>query len=354
MDINIFITIITSILTIIVTYSITHYYDSKTDKGKLTREATSLSSQLDNERKNRISIENKFEKINLENLNNKKEIDKLNTIKLKYEKINTELEKSSVVRTFSQPVIIMGPRRVGKTALVLQLHSPWIHEKLQGTSMHKHSPVPIFDFIEKDLTEHFANRELKVPLHTHLVLDLHDFPGEFSSQNEIKEIILEQAQLLKHQTSKNLGLVLICMFNSKEAASGISDDTSKYYNGDLFKKIKSFVTDNQVSIDRLIFVFNHFDTLEKLKPEMQGSALMNYCLEKFSPIFSDLNRLCNQDKVCEVFTVLGGENIMVENRGANVVQGECSRIFVSYFVDDIKIKEIIPESATKNVLKYWT
>jgi len=353
MDINIIIPIGTSVLTVIATLVITYLVNKNTDKGKLTREVTTLSTQLDNERNNRLSLESQLKKINVENLSNKKVIDNLNTIKLKYEKTNAILEKSAVVRTLSQPVIIMGPRGVGKTALVVQLHAPWIHEKLKASIDHKHSEVPIFDFIEKDLTNHFANSDLKVQLHTHLVLDMHDFPGDFSAQTQIKETILEQAKEIKYRTGKNLGLVLVCMFNSEEAGIGISDVTRQYYNGDLFRQIKCFVTDDQISIDRLIFVFNFFDKLEKLKPEMNGSSLRNYCLDKFSPIFNDLNRICNHDKVCEIFTVLGGEEIVVENRGGTVVKGECSRKFVSFFVDEIKIKEIIPDSATNNASKYF-
>jgi len=347
---NLLVPIISSVGSVIGTLLITHLLN----KGKLSRELNILNTQLEDQIKKRKSLEEQFKKCSTDLQDCKTIIDSLNKIKLKYNDMNSILSKSSVVRTLLQPVIIMGPRGAGKTSLVLQLHAPWIHDKLKGSIDHSHSEVPIFDFVEHDLISHFANPELKVQLNTHLMLDMHDFPGDIAAQTQIKEVILEQAHEIKHKTNKNLGLVLICMFNSEESATKISETTLNYYNGDLFRHIKSFVIDNQVSIDRLILVFNHFDKLEKLTPTLSLHELSQKCLEKFQPIYNDLNRICNKEKVCEVFTVLGGDDILLENRGANMVKGECSRKFISFFVDKIKVEEIIPESATNNASKYWT
>lgn len=349
-DNNILVPIVSAIGSVIATLFITHLLN----KGKSSRELNILNTQLEDKRSECKKLKSEIIKCSSDLKECKTTIDSLNKIKLKFENMNSILSKSSVVRSLLQPVIIMGPRGVGKTSLVLQLHAPWIHEKLKGSIDHTHSEVPIFDFVEKDLTNHFANPELKVRLNTHLLLDMHDFPGDIAAQTQIKEIILEQAKEIKHRTSKNLGLILICMFNSEEAETSISQATKDYYNGDLFNQIRSFVIDNQVSIDRLILVFNHFDKLLKLKPQSSTHSLSKDCLEKFKPIYSDLNRICNKEKVCEVFTVLGGDDILLENRGANMVKGECSRKFVSFFVDEIKVKEIIPETATNNSSKYWT
>lgn len=234
----------------------------------------------------------------------------------------------------------------------MQLHASWVNTKLTASADHKSYQVPIYDYTEKTLTPHFANEEIRVNLDTHLVLELHDFPGELRSQTQIKDIVLEQAQALRNSTNSDLGVVLICMFNAAEAETGISAETESYFNGDLFKQIRSFVTGSQVSVDRLIYVFNHYDKLKKLKPGMDGLTLRHFCLSKFSRIFSDLNRICNHEKICEVFTVLGGDDFATENCGEAMVKGECARKFVSFFVDGVKVKELFPESASNHALKY--
>jgi glutamate 5-kinase len=58
--------------------------------------------------------------------------------------IRKSLELSSLVRTYRQPVILVGPKHVGKTSLLLQWHAPWnTSRRLDETQRHYTSEVPV-------------------------------------------------------------------------------------------------------------------------------------------------------------------------------------------------------------------
>ncbi len=341
--------ILSSGVAVILTFFITYYF-SKTG---MSREVKRLSRELEYEQK--ISNNWKFEKEQLDSTLKAMEIEcsNLQLVKKKFQMMNVVLAESSVIREFFQPVILMGPRGVGKTSLVSQLHSPWIQESTIATVKYSHSKVPVYDYVENDLVKHFANPDISVKQITHLMLDIYDFPGEIAVQRLIENIILEKAKKFKEETNKSIGLVLICVFDSSEASSEISRETSSYYNSNLFRNIISFVKFGQVQIDRLILVFNHFDKLKRMNPDKSEIDLAQDCYEKFSPIFRNLNEICSSNAICEVFSVLGGENFTYENKGANLIKGECSRNFVKTFLPRGPIDSIIPDKATMNASKYF-
>lgn len=101
--------------------------------------------------------------------------------------------------------------------------------------------VPIYDFKLEKTEPHFADPEILTNVHVHLKLKVHDFPGELSQQKHIVEQTKQETLSLRQSTGKNLGIVLICMFDAEEAARGLSDDTYAYYNGELFSNLREFI-----------------------------------------------------------------------------------------------------------------
>src|SRR5947209_3297508 len=60
-----------------------------------------------------------------------------------YERIRKHLARSYVIRNYFQPVLVVGPRFVGKTSLIKQWQVPWDHSPVAGTMTHRVCEVPI-------------------------------------------------------------------------------------------------------------------------------------------------------------------------------------------------------------------
>jgi hypothetical protein len=266
----------------------------------------------------------------------------------RYGLVRQKLQASTVVRRYLQPVVLLGPRHVGKTSLLKQWHSPWDHGRLDPTARHRMVEVPIYDHPGDDAEPHFADESIRVPVEKHLVLKVHDFPGEPHLQKKVREVAERETQELREQTGKNLGLVLVCMFDAEEAHTGISTETSKYYNGDLFRELRALVTFRKVSIERLILVFNKYDLLRsRIGHDVSEEVLLQSCLDRFEEIFKLLSGACHSDRVCECFTVLGREDLMPKSQGATIVLGEASRHFVTALVSPQAATEVARFQATR-------
>lgn len=265
----------------------------------------------------------------------------------KYLDVKRKLEQSvGVVHEYSQPVILVGPRAVGKTSLLTQWHAPWDHSGLSATVSHYISTVPIYDYKRINTEPHFADPDIKTDVYVHLKLQVHDFPGETGAQKNIVEQAKQETAQLRHNTGKSLGVVLICMFDASEVTSGISQSTNDYYNGELFLHLRDLVALREVGIERLILVFNKYDILKKKRQAQDDVTILKECLEKFKPVISPLRGACNPERVCEVFTILSRENMAHNNRGAPIVLGEASRNFVEAMAGIQAVQEVIKESAT--------
>lgn len=264
----------------------------------------------------------------------------------KYSSVKQKLQASSVVKEYAQPVILVGPRGVGKTSLLAQWHAPWDHSRLGPTQTHNSSTVPIYDFKRSNTEPHFADPEILTDVHIHLKLKVHDFPGELSAQRSIAEQGIQETLNLRQTTGKSLGIVLICMFDASEAAKGLTSQTISYYNGELFGGLRSLVSHNQIGVERLILVFNKYDLLKQERSNLSDIALLKFSLAAFQPIITLLGGICNPEKVCEVFTILNREDMALNNRGAPIVLGEAARRFVDTMAGSQAVSEIIAESAT--------
>jgi GTPase SAR1 family protein len=303
---------------------------------------------LDDEQKKRQDTERRYNALKSESTSIQKRSNELEQKARKLDDVRAKLKNSSVVRTYEQPVLLVGPRGVGKTSLRVQLHAPWKTYTLVGTITHTISEVPVYDFVKPNAEPHFADPELIVPAHVHLALKIHDFPGELTAQRLIRKIIVEETEALRVNSGKNLGVVLICMFDAEEAKAGINKVTQQYYNGDLFSELRSLVSHSKVHIERLILIFNKYDQLKKhFSNELDDVKLLKLCIEKLDPVYSLLHGVCNPEKVCEIFTMLSIEEMHLKNRGVPIVLGEAARAFVEAFAGKQTAEAIIKETASR-------
>lgn len=249
---------------------------------------------------------------------------RLRTLAQKYQDVRQKLAESRVVRYYEQPVLLLGPRNVGKTSLLMQWHAPWDARRLASTTGHKQSLVPIYDVVTPDAVPHFADSSILTELHAHLRLRVHDFPGEPSMQSKVIEVAREETQRLLAETRKNLGVVLICMFNAAEAAVGIDDQSRDYYNAELFGQLHSLVSRQAVRIERLVVVFNKFDLLRAKLPDESAEVLLARCVMAYEELARPFRMICNTERICETVTVLDRDNLTM-SQGATIVLGEAAR-----------------------------
>ena len=324
MDPNLLIPIITTVVGV-VAGGVCTWYLSKNDRAarlELTHNLQRTQKQLKDVEIAKKTADAERQKLAAEVIN-------LRATSEKYERVKAVLQRSSVVRTFHQPVLLVGPREVGKTSLLKQWHAPWDLSANERTRIERYADVPVFDFELPDQEPHFADPEVLTGVHAHLMLRVHDFPGELGAQAMIKEKVIAETIELRRTTQKTLGVVLICFFDALEAHQGVSEKTRDYYNGDLFRELRELVAHGQVAIDRLILVFNKYDLLREVAEQaMSDRELLELCAATFADVLKPLHGACNHEKVCEVFTILDREGMHLKNRGAPIVKGEAARKFV--------------------------
>jgi GTPase SAR1 family protein len=265
----------------------------------------------------------------------------------KYDALRDNLRRSHVVQNYAQPVILIGPRFVGKTSLLEQLRAPWNHDDLMTTSGHHVAEIPFYDFKQRALAPHFADPTIMTDVHAHLKLRVHDFPGELNAQPLVVQEAAKESAALRERTGLSLGLVLICMFDAIDAHRGISSETRSYYNGELFRTLVTSVSRRTIEIDRIIIVFNKYDLLSLEYPGTSDTELLMKCIKSHRDHIDRIRDICHSDKICEVLTVLTrGAAMSMSVRGAPIVLGEAARIFVSKMAEPAAVDRLIPESAT--------
>lgn len=272
----------------------------------------------------------------------------------RYGQVKSRLEASSVVHSLAQPVVLVGPRFVGKSSLLMQWHAPWNHSPLLPTPERRTAEVPVHDFQSDRREPHFADPEISVPVTVHLKLKVHDFPGELAMQSAVRSTIVDETAALREATSLNLGVVLICMFDASEAIGTVSRTTQEYYNGELFQNLRGLVAHSKVHIDRLILVFNKFDLYRAQRGGSHSTEdLQRECIGKLSSLYGLLRGAINPERVCEVFTILDRERMAQNNQGALIVLGEAARHFVEGVAGRQTAKEILKADATRFAAEYF-
>lgn len=275
------------------------------------------------------------------------EIKQLTAFKDKYRIMRNNLESSSVVKHYLQPVILLGPRAVGKTSLLMQWHAPWEHGRLDSTQSHKITTVPVYDFEMPDREPHFAAPEITTAVEAHLKLRVHDFPGELAAQQSVTREAIADTEEVRSQTGKSMGVVLICMFDASESVRGVQSSTISYYNGDLFANLRALVSHRNIDIQRLVLVFNKYDLLRSAYPNENDKNLLNRCNSTFEQVLVLLHGICNPEKVCEVTTILDRDDMITNNQGAPIVLGEAARGLVEAMAGPSVARELLPDGASR-------
>jgi hypothetical protein len=310
------------------------------------RDTEDLKQKLEKEKERTATLSSDLKR-------EQREVSNLLAFKKKYEDVKSRLESSVQVKEYCQPVILVGQRAVGKSSLLALWHTPWNCAGLKATQTHKVSVVPIYDFEQSDREPHFADRTISTRVDIHLQLRVHDFPGELKAQENIIEQAKEETSDFRVSTNKNLGVVLICMFDASEAIAGIPlQSTIDYYNGDLFKNLKTLVSNDNIGLERLVLVFNKSDILRQKFPSEKDSILLEKCLETFMPLISSLRSTCNPEKVCEVLTNFD-RDIIANNRGEAIVMGEAARNFVKEMAGQQAVQQVIKNNASTNAARFF-
>lgn len=312
-------------------------------RGGLSRENSLLKTRADN-------LQSERDKARSELRAARAEVVALRKVETKYTDVKKNLAASSVVKDYDQPVLLLGPRNVGKTSLVTQWHAPWDSSELRANQRLLSSTVPVFDYTQPDAAPHFADADVLTKVHVHLKLKVHDFPGEPDLQHEVAKVARAETARLREETRKTLGVVLVCMFDAVEAATGLSSETRRYYNAEFFSHFRGFVINEAIGIERLIVVFNKFDLLRAQLPGQSDDALINECVSKFDSIIEPFHYMCNPERVCETITVLDRDRLRM-SQGASVVLGEAARGLVTAMAGPASANGLFPEGgkATKRM-----
>ncbi len=334
-----------AILSSIITGIITLFFSWGIAKANKSSKITALEKDVKELTTKKTEVSEKLQQTENDLINAKKIVEKYNSVKEK-------LENSAIIETYSQPVILVGPRFVGKTSLMMQWHAPWNRDELEPTKKNFVAIVPIHDFTVGHRIRHFADPDIESVLHKHLVLKVHDFPGEVTNQKVICDKVKEETILVNKATGKDLGVVLICMLSAEEAIGSVSSETKDYYNGELFKNLRVMVSHGNITISKLIFVFNKYDLLKQHFNGKKDDDLLSLCIEKYSNLFNGLfHGVINEDKKCEIFTILNRDDMFNNNRGANIVLGEAAKHFVTEIAGEETSKKIIQHITTSRFSK---
>jgi GTPase SAR1 family protein len=276
-----------------------------------------------------------------------REIKELLEYKTKYDILRKNIKSSPAVsESYYLPVFITGPRSVGKSSLVEQWNAPWNHSEIPATVDQRTAIVPISYFHSNNLKPHFLDPSIDAKIKMHLILKVHDFPGELSIQERIIDQAKKDTLKLQETTGKNLGIVLVCMLDSLEVKMGLQRDTESYFNGKFFQQLNVMQRTSTINVDRLILVFNKYDLLKEQYPNKGYEELMTDCMRTFEPAIKGFRDICDSKNVYPVFTILSRENMLNNNQGALIVKGAASQRFVEVMAGQEAAQTIVAPHTT--------
>jgi GTPase SAR1 family protein len=256
------------------------------------------------------------------------------------------LARSSISKSYFQPVLVVGPRNVGKTSLVKQWEVPWDYSEVGPSAGHRVCEVPITTIEETERRQLLPAADVHVRIRRRLGLRVHDFPGEIRAQRLIANLVREETERLRAKSKKNLGVVIICMFDAEEAQIGVRPETYEYYNGELFRELRHLVAHASVGLERLILVFNKFDLLRAHYPVVTPDReLLELCQQKFGLTCAPLLSIVNPERICRVVTVLGRGDLIYQTQGGPVVKGEAARPLVEAFLGVVAELDVLRSAA---------
>ncbi len=253
-------------------------------------------------------------------------------VRQRYDALKAAVTAEGVVETCRQPVLLVGPRGVGKSSLLAQWRAPWAVAEPSPTFRHAQADVPVCDLRDVATRAHPADPELVTPVHAHLVLRVHDVAGEVQAQRLVEKLVTDETQRLRESARRELGVVVVCMFDAAEAARGLTMETRAYYNGELFARLRNLVFVSKARIERLILVFNKVDRMrEACGPAYSDAQLLDHCLRFFLASFPELGAICNRERIRGALAMLDSTRGPDAVRGASAVLGEAARALVDAF-----------------------
>jgi hypothetical protein len=259
--------------------------------------------------------------------------------------LRDRIAKSGMIRSLYQPVLLVGPTAVGKTSLLSHWRAPWQGvAPVAATSHHRQADVPVCDHQSVFEEAHFADDDMKVKAVTRMMLRVHDFPGEISAQKIVMRVLQEESKNLRQHSRREMGVVIVCMFDAGEVERGITEETRRYYNQELFRDLGRFVRGNTATIERLILVFNKADRLrESRRGAIPDEDLLGECEAVFLNAFPGFSDLCHPGRIIPVLTMLDRENNRIHSRGAPLVLGEAARALVESVMGSGLAKQVLTD-----------
>lgn len=258
-------------------------------------------------------------------------VEELLSYKQRYDRLRKKLTKYTRVQSFYQPVLLAGPPGVGKSALLKQWNAPWQTVHLPGGVPHRTAKVPFLDFAgqKKALRD---DPDVQLPLRTLLGLHVHDFPADPGTRRAVGEVVREETRQFRERSGKDLGVVLIFLFDAGDADRGIRPETTSYYNDELFREIRRLASPQSGRVERLIIVFNKYDRLRSRHgKDASDRDLLKRCVDRLTPVCEPLRGLVGSERVCEVLTILGRTDLVYQNQGAPIVLAEAARPLAEAF-----------------------
>jgi len=148
-------------------------------------------------------------------------------LELRHRELRRRLEEAGIYESFRQPVLLVGPRGVGKTSLLTHWRTPWSKARPSPTFRHNFAEVPVCNLPLPERRPHFADPDLMVPVIAQLLLRVHDFAGEVNAQKLVEKVIREEAEkvfaencLLEQAFIKNPDMTIRDLLKSKIAEIG--------------------------------------------------------------------------------------------------------------------------------------
>jgi GTPase SAR1 family protein len=268
----------------------------------------------------------------------------------RYDLVMGKLAEAGIERHFRQPVLLVGPRGVGKTSLLVQWHAPW-EEQDPGapTVFRRRADVPVLLIEHADMVEHWADPSVKTPLHAVISLRVFDFPGEPNAQREVLDVVREETARAREESRRDLGIVVVCMFDAGEVASGVLEaKTGSYYNGELFSGLRTLLFEGKVRLERLVLVFNKTDRLRaSVSPGTTDEEIHDRCLQFYLNSLPLVTQLCNRERMSTVLTMLNHSTSLESVQGAPAVMREASKSLMDSFHRPGVVQPVAPNSARK-------
>lgn len=249
------------------------------------------------------------------------------------------IQRQGVSKSFCQPVFLAGPRSVGKTTLVRAWYTDWIRTPPPApTPDPRFALVPFYRGV-RDRVPGGSSFLPGVPIRVRVEASLRvwDFPGDPLHSPGGRALLaqLQDETAVMRETGgllRNLGSILVCLFDAEEAAIGVRDKTSEYYNKNFFARLDELRENDTVALQQLVIVFNKLDLLRKTDPAQTHSTLRARCNKAFGEILGRLRDATKTAQVRTFTTVLAHNSDESEDvtEGATDVRGAlCAKLIES-------------------------